>query len=170
MSCPVPASDPSVINTPPAYVEYREDAALIAQLFESYFPNPPGEPQIMPQTSAALSGFSSVEREFRRLRNLEETDEFGPIRPSVESIEVARRILFQLVQAGLAVPSVTDAGTDHDGALRLAWENGPRFLELVVPPENHAAPYLYYSQGDQFDLQRDLAFSAVRERFNWLSA
>jgi hypothetical protein len=173
MSCPVPASGPPVIDTRPAYVEYRRDAALIAERFGFYTPiqaRPAAETPIMPQTSAALAGFSGVEREIRQLLESEAADEFGPVRPADNSVELARKTLFQLVQAGFEVPPVREAGTDHDGALRLAWENGPRFLELVVPRENHAAAYLYYSQGDQYNLQRDLTFNAVRERFNWLSA
>jgi hypothetical protein len=174
MSCPVPASGPPVIDTRPAYVDYRNDAALIAQLFSSYThaiqAGPASERSIMPQTSAALAGFSGVEQEIRQLLESEEADEFGPVRPTDNSVELARKTLFQLVQAGFEVPPVRDAGTDHDGALRLEWQNGPRFLELVVPRENHAAAYLYYSQGDQYNLQRDLTFNALRERFNWLSA
>ncbi len=172
MSCPMPASGPPVIDAPPTYVEYRKDAALIARLFNSYglaIQECPAV-EIMPQTSAALAGFSAVEQEMRLLLNLEEADEFGPVRPADYSIGVARKTLFQLVRAGLKVPPVREAGTDHDGALRLAWESGPRFLELVVPRERHVAPYLYYSQGDQYNLQRDLSFGPVCERFSWLSA
>jgi hypothetical protein len=174
MSWPVPASGPTVIDAPSAYVEHRKDAAWIAQLFGTYAhaiqERPAAERPILPETSAALAGFSGVEREIRQLLNLEEIDEFGPVRPTANSVELAKKIIFQLVQAGLEVPPLQDAGTDHDGTLRLAWENGPRFLELVVPRENHAAAYLYYSQGDQYNLQRDLTFNAVCERFNWLSA
>lgn len=174
MSWPLPASGPTVINTPPAYVEHQEGAAWIAELFGIYSDaiqeQPAAETPILSQTSAALAGFSGVEREIRQLLNLEEVDEFGPVRPTAISVELANKTIFQLVQAGLEVPPLRDAGTDHDGALRLAWENGPRFLELVVPRENHAAAYLYYSQGDQYNLQRDLTFNAVCERFNWLSA
>jgi len=159
---------------PPAYVEYRGDAALIAQLFGSYTlatrERPAAGTPIRPQTSDALASLSSVEREIRRLRDLEEADEFGPVRPTDESIEVAKKTLFHLVQAGFEVPPLKDLGTDHDGALRLEWEHGSRFLELVVPLENHAAAYLYYSQGDQYSLQRDLTACAICERFNWLSA
>jgi hypothetical protein len=178
MSCPVAAPGPPVIDARPAYVGYREDAAfikdaaLIGKLFDSYTCGISTDPvsSINPETSPALAGFSGVERQIRQLLKSEEADEFGPVRPTDDSIEVARKTLFQLVQAGFAVPPLRDAGTDHDGALRLEWQNGPRFLELVVPRENHAAAYLYYSQGDQYNLQRDLAFEAVYERFNWLAS
>lgn len=174
MSCPVPASGPPVIDMPPAYVEYRRDAALIAELFGSYtlasWESPAVGTSIQPQTSYALASLSDVEREIRQLRDLEEADEFGPVRPTDDGIDVAKKTLFYLVQAGFEVPPLKDLGTDHDGALRLEWENGPRRLELVVPRENHATAYLYYSQGDHYSLQRDLTPSAICERFNWLSA
>ena len=173
MSCPVPASGPPVIDARPAYVEYRRDAALIAQLFGSYIRTiqaQSAETPIMPQTFAALAGFSGIEREIRQLLQSEEADEFGPVRPTDDSVKFARKTLFQLVQAGFEIPPLRDAGTDHDGDLRLEWEHGPRFLELVVPRENHTAAYFYYSQGDHYGLQRDLTSGAVCERFNWLSA
>lgn len=174
MSCPMPASGPPVIDVPPAYVEHRSDASLIAQLYDGWYSQavqaqPAAETAIMPETFAALASFTGMEREIRRLLDLEEDDEFGPVRPTAESVEVARKTLFQLAQAGFEIPRVRDAGTDHDGGLRLAWERGPKFLELVVPRGEHAA-YFYYSQGEHYSLEHDLTPGAVCERFSWLSA
>jgi hypothetical protein len=172
MSCPAAASGPSVIDTGSAYFAHYDAPGLGRYPFNSYKNAIEAgrvleEAQITPETSAALAGFSWVEQEIRRLLELEEADEFGPFRPTDESVELARKILFRLVQAGFEVPLMRDAGTDHDGALRLEWEHGPKFLELVVPRENQA--YFYYSQGDQYSLQRDLTLGAVRDRFKWLS-
>ncbi len=174
MSCPMSAEGLPVIDTPAACAEYRSDAAWIAHRFRSYqaaiLARPAGETPITRQISAALASFSNVEREMQQLLEFEEADEFGPVRPTDDSVNLARKTLFYLVQAGFEVPPVRDAGTDHDGALRLAWEHGPKFLELVVPRDHHAAAYFYYSQGDDYNLQRDLTSGAVCERFNWLSA
>ncbi|HEY3836896.1 MAG TPA: hypothetical protein VGL72_10010 [Bryobacteraceae bacterium] len=124
----------------------------------------------MPETSAALASFTGLEREIRQLLDLEEDDEFGPVRPTADSVEVARKTLFQLAQAGIEIPPVRDAGTDHDGGLRLAWERGPKFLELVVPRSEPAGAYFYYSEGEHYSLERDLTPGAVCERFSRLSA
>lgn len=171
MSWPVTGSGAAAIETRPAYVEHCQDAAMIAARLSLYKPSQPAtESGIMPQTSAALERFSTLEHQLRLLMNSVESDEFGPVRPTPESVGVARKALFQLVQAGFGLPPAVETGTDHDGALRLVWENGPRFLELVVPREDHAAAYFYYSQGDEYNLQRDLSLDGLRQRFNWLTA
>lgn len=173
MSCAMAAPGPAVIHTPPAYVNYRKDAALIAKLYESYAPSvevrPAPETSILPETSAALVSFTDVEREIRQLLDLADADDFGPVRPTADSVEVAKKTLFPLAQAGFEIPPVRDAGTDHDGGLRITWEHDPRFLELVVPHGDHAAAYFYYSQGEHYSLQRDLTPGAVCERFSWLA-
>jgi hypothetical protein len=123
---------------------------------------------LAPETSEALASFSRLKSALEQLLDLPESDEFGPSRPTLPSTEVAERTLFQLVQGGFSFPEAVDVGTDHDGGLRIVWENGPRFLELVVPHERDAAAYFYYSSGDQYNLQRNLGLDAVRHRFNWL--
>jgi hypothetical protein len=115
----------------------------------------------------ALASFSRLDGALSRLLNAPESDEFGRVRPAPASIKRATNALFPLVQHGFRFPEAVDVGADHDGALRIVWENGPRFLELVVPYEQDAAAYFYYSQGDQYNLQRDLTLDALRERFNW---
>ncbi len=125
---------------------------------------------LKPQTSEAVSSFSKLDAALRQLLDSPVADEFGPVRPAAASIERATKTLFPFVQRGFSFPEPVDVGTDHDGAVRIVWENGPRFLELVVPYEHNAAAYFYYSSGDQYNLQRDLTVDAVRERFTWLTA
>jgi hypothetical protein len=122
----------------------------------------------IPETSATLASFGKLDDAFRDLLDAPEADEFGPVRPTTRSVEVARQTLFPLVQRRFRLPEPVNIGTDHDGDLRIVWENGPRALELVVPYEPDAAPYFYYSHGDQYNLQRDLSFEAVGGHFNWL--
>jgi hypothetical protein len=116
----------------------------------------------------ALSRFSKLDNELRSLQREPESDEFGLVRPSAASVKRVKEALFPLVQRGVGFPETRDVGTDHDGAIRVVWENGPRFLELVAPCEDDAAAYFYYSEGDQFGLQKDLTADMVRRRFNWL--
>ena len=115
-----------------------------------------------------LSRFSKLDNELRSLQREPESDEFGLVRPSSASVARVKEALFPLVQRGVEFPETRDVGTDHDGAIRVVWENGPRFLELVAPCEDDAAAYFYYSEGDQFGLQKDLTADMVRRRFNWL--
>jgi hypothetical protein len=125
---------------------------------------------LAPETSESLERFSRLTDALWHLLKSPESDEFGPIRPTSESVELAINALFPLVQHRFKLPEAVDVGTDHDGGLRIVWENGPRFLELIVPYEHDAAAYFYYSNGDQYDLQRDLTVFALQARFNWLSA
>lgn len=125
---------------------------------------------LKPRTSEAVASFSKLDSALRQLLDAPASDEFGPVRPTIASIELAKKTLFPFVQHGLSFPEAVDVGTDHDGAVRIVWEDGPRFLELVVPYEHNAAAYFYYSSGNEYNLQHDLAVDAVRERFNWLAA
>jgi hypothetical protein len=125
---------------------------------------------LMPRTSPAIAGFSKLSSALRQLLRAPVSDEFGPVRPTDASIERATNTLYPFVKLGFGFPEAVDVGTDHDGAVRIVWENGPRFLELVVPYEHNAPAYFYYSSGNQYNLQHDLALDAVRERFNWLGA
>jgi hypothetical protein len=120
------------------------------------------------ERSGALARFSKFAAAVRDLLKAPARDDLGPIRASKTSVTHAISILFPLVQVGFKLPEPLDIGTDHDGAIRVTWENGPRFLELVVPYEANVAAYLYYSEGDHYDLERTLASDALRRRFNWL--
>lgn len=126
-----------------------------------------GRPQL--ESSEALDHFSKLESALRSLLYQPEADEFGLVRPSSSSVALVKGVLFPLIQRGVSFPETLDVGTDHDGAIRVVWENGPRFLELVAPYEDDAAAYFYYSDGDQFGLQRDLTVDSVRRQFTWLS-
>ncbi len=116
----------------------------------------------------SVANFSLLTGSMRKLRELAESDDFGALRASPRSIKLATQILFPLIERGLPFPAAVDVSTDHDGELRIVWENGPRFLELVVPREVDEAPYFYYSQGKEYDLQRDMALGPVLARFQWL--
>jgi hypothetical protein len=120
------------------------------------------------ESSDALARFSKFVSTVRDLLTAPAHDDLGPIRASETSVKRTISALFPLVQVGFKLPKPLDIGTDHDGAIRVTWENGPRFLELVVPYEANVAAYLYYSEGDHYDLERDLARDALRRRFNWL--
>ncbi len=151
---------------PPALVEITPSGAL-----RPYVDFLTGRVRsLTPETRETLAKFSKITDALRHLLEAPESDEFGPVRPTSQSIEITKQTLFPLVQQGFRLPEAIDIGTDHDGDLRIVWENGPRFLELVVPYEHDAAPYFYYSYGDQYNLQRDLTLPALRERFNWLNS
>jgi hypothetical protein len=124
--------------------------------------------RMSPETSESLGQFSRITAEIENLLDLPVADELGSIRPSSNAVLSAKSTLFPFAQMGFIVPTPLDIGTDHDGAIRIVWENGPRSLELVVPFENDASAYFYYSEGDQYDLQRDLSREATRKLFTWL--
>lgn len=120
------------------------------------------------ETSAALRGYSGLASRLTGLLKLTTADEFGPMRPSRSNIARALSVFFPFAQRGSEFPEPLDLGVDHDGAIRLVWENETRFLELIVPGENNEAPYLYHSEGDRYGLERDLSIEALRGRFRWL--
>ncbi len=121
------------------------------------------------ETSSVLKAYSGLASRFKELSKLAEADEFGPMRPSNSNIARSLALFFPFAQRGSEFPEPLDLGVDHDGAIRLVWENGTRFLELIVPRENHEAPYLYHSDADRYGLERNLSNKTLRDRFAWLS-
>jgi hypothetical protein len=121
-----------------------------------------------PEISDLLTRFSKLVDGLRRLLQAPESDDFGLVRPSQSSVAKASAILFPLVQRRFSIPEPFDIGTDHDGAIRMTWENGPRSLELVVPYERDAAAYFYYSDADHYGMEEDLTPTGTSNRFEWL--
>jgi len=146
-----------------------QDTEFLAQRLLEVEVYSKGEPMPM-QARHEFANFSRLTSALQKLLDYPESDEFGPIRPTKASVDCAIDTLFPLVQRGFSLPDAVDVGTDHDGALRIVWENGPRFLELVVPHERDAAPYFYYSHGSQYSIQSDLTPLALQQRFTWLAS
>jgi hypothetical protein len=120
------------------------------------------------EVNSAVANFSRLTSALNSLLATPEEDEFGRVRPSAAAVARARSVIYPLAKGGLDFPDPVDVGTDHDGDIRIVWENGPRFLELVVPYEDASAGYFYYSEGEHYDLQRDFGLRALRNRFAWL--
>lgn len=137
--------------------------------YETFKPAPPPLNMVSEtdHSVGTLANFSTLTASLQKLQQDNVDDESAKAAP--ESVSFAMRALFPLVQSGFVLPESADVSVDQDRELRIVWENGPRFLELVVPPEADASAYIYYSQGNDYHLQRDLALDAILERFNWLS-
>jgi hypothetical protein len=146
----------------------RDTNSIKDKIIRFQIKGPLPKPSISPESSEALAQFSRIAAALRDLLNLPEADELGFVRPSRTSIDSAISTLFPLVQAGFLIPTALDIGTDHDGAIRIVWENGPRSLELVVPYESDESAYFYYSEGDRYGLQPDLSMDATRRQLKWV--
>jgi hypothetical protein len=184
MSAPVPAVGIGQIDILPAYLgetphgervlggdtDFLADMLIRHLIVEAVKPAQAPSETVSRETSKALASFSKLDNALRQLLDAPESDEFGLKRPTRASIKLAKKTLFPLVQRGFGFPEAVDVGTDHDGAIRIVWENGPRFLELIVPREGDADAYFYYSDEDHYAFERDLKLAALRERFKWLCA
>lgn len=120
------------------------------------------------EDSPILKPFSRLAATLTSMAQGPPEDVFGRVAPSRKSVDSAIGMMFPLVQYGYQIPEPIDVDTDHDGGIRIVWENNTRFLELVVPYESNAAAYLYHSEGDNFSLDRDLKPQTLRKRFDWL--
>lgn len=118
----------------------------------------------------ALDSYSRLERQLRVLEQRPEYDELGRVRPSDQALSATRSLLVTVASAGRQIPDYDDIDTDNDGAIRISWRNRGRFLELIVPFDRYDQPYLYWSEGAEYELAAQPDARIIEARFTWLAA
>jgi hypothetical protein len=75
-------------------------------------------------------------------------------RPSDSALVRAHQLIVWLTDAGFPY-GASDIYTDQDDALRLQWTGGGRQVKVLFPFSQAENPYLYFSSGDEFDVDVD---------------
>jgi len=179
MSIAAAAREISLLDAPSEYMgktidgqpAVGEKAQILANKVESIAVSRTllSEPSPEMETEASLGTYSKLEAELRRLLKLPGQDEFGPRRPSESSVFKVRSLFFSFARTRARFPSPTDIDTDHDGSIRISWENGDRFLELITPQTDNDPSYIYFSVGEEYGIARDVSPKSLLERLDWLS-
>lgn len=100
--------------------------------------------------------YGSIQRQLEDLLSAPEIDDFGKVRPAESAVRLAKNRLFKMAE-GRILPIPEDISTDSEGAIRISWRNGGRFLELVFPYETNLRPFIYYSEQTLFDISEDMS-------------
>jgi hypothetical protein len=79
----------------------------------------------------------------------------------------AQRLRAWLTDAGFPY-GASDAYTDQDDALRLRWTGGGRQVKVVFPFSEAENPYLYFSGGDEFDVDANPGPEQILKRLRWV--
>lgn len=115
---------------------------------------------------ATAADLAEVLQEINNLAFLEESDEFGLLRPSYHALRICiKTILDLVVDDELQRPS--DISTDRNGDIRIAWAVDGREAELVFPSDERERPYLYYSSPSSYGIEADLSSPTISRRINW---
>jgi hypothetical protein len=88
-------------------------------------------------------------------------------RPSDSAHVRAHQLIVWLTDAGFPY-GASDVYTDQDGALRLQWTGGGRQVKVVFPFSEAENPYLYFSGGDEFDVDANPGPEEILKRLRWV--
>ncbi len=121
--------------------------------------------------------FSSIEinqqqnlQDFRdRLFELtqdEYDDEFlAPTNFAYQTIVKFLRGLSESFDRLLPIPNFVP---DGEGGIRAEWKICGRILSLVCPAKSDWKPYIYFEEGDFYDVNKDVKLGTFIKRFSWL--
>ena len=79
----------------------------------------------------------------------------------------AQRLRAWLTDAGFLY-GASDVYTDQDDGLRLQWTGGGRHVKVVFPFSEAENPYLYFSGGDEFDVDANPGPEQILKRLSWV--
>jgi hypothetical protein len=89
-------------------------------------------------------------------------------RPSDSAHVRAHQLIVWLTDAGFPY-GASDVYTDQDNALRLQWTGGGRQVKVVFPFNEGENPYVYFSSGDEFNIDSNPEHEQILKRLKWVS-
>jgi hypothetical protein len=169
LTATAPALDYDVLQPPPylgmtddRFLTTGPDSKVLAQIILDIR-------QFQPALSfQPFAQYRDIERKLEGLLRTDESDDFGPLRPSRPAFEATRQLLLDLAVGGFVIPTPEDVDTDHDGQIRIAWRTGGRFLELVAPYESEASRYVYHSDDTTFNIEPVGSSEVLKNWLNWM--
>jgi hypothetical protein len=100
----------------------------------------------------------------------DENDDFGRLKPTTYALFTTTLLLMRVARGlprGVAFPHGA-LSTDSVGGVRIEWRNGGRNVRLVVASNPSNPHYIYYEEGEQFDVITPVSITHLRERIKWL--
>jgi hypothetical protein len=101
----------------------------------------------------------------------DETDEYGILQPSQPAFKLAMRLILDTYEVmGDFFPRASTS-TDEQGGIRLTWskQSLEREVRLVCPASAEQQAYLYYENGGNYGLERDVTASILVQWLEWLN-
>lgn len=106
------------------------------------------------------------ERLFELTQDKYDEEFLAPTNFAYQSILTFLDSLSKSFNKRLPVPSFIP---DGEGGIRAEWEILGRELRLVCPAKPDWKPYIYYEEGDSYDVKKDLKVGTFIKWFSWLS-
>jgi len=113
----------------------------------------------------ASDGFRAIHERLLYLLQKEE-DEDEQDFPTAYAYDTALTLLLdtQLQMSDLPRPSIT---ADETGGIRLQWIGPERQVRLIVPADSSGREYVYFEDGESYDLADNPTPSALAQRLLW---
>lgn len=110
--------------------------------------------------------FSEID-ELKRCDNEEDGDYI--FKPSDYSENFVKDLLsstYKLLSFSPPLPSVS---SDGDGGLRIEWEKNNRDLRLVCPSKEEKEKYIYFEDGDESKIEKNIDEKTLASLLQWLN-
>jgi len=97
-------------------------------------------------TDSDLLRFTTMLRRIAGLVSLDETDDYGVLRPTKYAIRRTLKVLMQVYMLGHVFPR-ENVTTDEKGGLRIEWPTENWAFCFVIPAKEGGQEYFYHEQG-----------------------
>jgi hypothetical protein len=99
-----------------------------------------------------------------------EDEESGIVPPTDYALTATLKILraaYPLVEGKFPRAAVS---TDDVGGISVYWMKPGRSVQLTVPADEHGPSYLYYREGTNSELEKDVTASSLACRLSWFAS
>jgi len=113
-------------------------------------------------SNSGLLNFRITVERLIELLDLEEEDEYGILKPTEYAFRTAMKLVFEGYDSmGNSFPKWS-TGTDHQGNIRLAWQNinGTRRVRLFCPHYSDEKAYIYHQNSEEY-ASEDITSGAI---------
>ncbi len=122
------------------------------------------------QVSPFQGDFNLVIERVTSLVQEAEDEESGIVPPTEYALATTLKMLraaYPLVEGRFPRAAVS---TDDVGGISVYWMKPGRSVQLTVPADEHGPNYLYYREGTNSELDKDVTASSLTRRLSWFAS
>jgi len=120
-------------------------------------------------SSQILTSRAAFQTTVARVLELLEADDDDTARPDEYTVYIAARWLYlTYFQMDKTFPKGA-AAIDEEGGIRIYWQSPTRNVQLAIPNEPSAKPWIYHQEGQEYSLDREVSPEKLAYWLNWLA-
>lgn len=116
----------------------------------------------------ALENLANVRERVLQLKDEAPEDDFiyAPTKKALERFERLVTFGYALSSGEVVRPLISP---DGQGGLVLEWRKLPKEVKLIIPAKFENKPYLYYENGDIYDVIENIKSDVLAQKLTWLA-